>query len=113
MSLRENLAHSMNIIRAARQLSICEFSEELYVARSTMQDILSGTGNPRMDTVEHIAEQLHMDPISLLCDNEQNCPLLFPSLLHGLEFFDRLPAEEQSKLTYHLLEIATILGCKQ
>lgn len=70
MSLRENLAHSMNIIRTARQLSICEFSEELYIARSTMQDILSGTGNPRMDTVEHIAEQLRIDPLALLCDNE-------------------------------------------
>ena len=31
-----------------------------------MQSILNGTANPRTDTIEHIAEKLCINPISLL-----------------------------------------------
>ena len=56
MVLQKNLSAAMKVIRAARKQSITEFSEDLGIARSSLQDILNGTGNPRMDTVEYIAD---------------------------------------------------------
>ena len=66
MALQRNLSDSMNLIRAKRQHSITKFSEELGISRSAVQEILKGTANPRIDTVEHIAKQLKMDPLLLL-----------------------------------------------
>ncbi len=64
--LQKNLSAAMKVIRASRNQSITEFSEDLGIARSSLQDILNGTGNPRMDTVEYIASQLQVSPITLL-----------------------------------------------
>lgn len=59
----------MNAIRTSRNQSIAEFSEELGISRSSAQDLLNGRGNPRMDTIEHIASRLRISPLLLL-----SCP---------------------------------------
>ena len=66
MGIKHNLAKQLTTIRQQRGLSITEFSEELEIARSSLQDLLSGAGNPRTETIEHIANQLGIDPITLL-----------------------------------------------
>ena len=66
MAMCDNLARQLNEIRKARGLSITEFAEELNISRSTLQSILLCNGNPRTDTIEHIAEKLQIDPVSLL-----------------------------------------------
>ena len=72
MVLQKNLSAAMKVIRAARKQSITEFSEDLGIARSSLQDILNGTGNPRMDTVEYIADQLNVSPMALLSGSFQD-----------------------------------------
>lgn len=66
MSLQKNLSNNMKDIRYNHGYSLTEFSTELAISRSSLQRILDGTSNPRMDTVEHIAKKLNMDPLSLL-----------------------------------------------
>ena len=94
--LEKNLAAAMRVLRASRNQSITEFAEDLGIARSSLQDILSGTGNPRMDTVEFIAEQLDVDPVALLSgafDESQLQTAIL--LLNTIDAVSRLPAEQQ------------------
>lgn len=70
MAICKNLAQHLNDIRNERQLTITAFSEELGISRSLLQSLLKGTGNPRIDTIEYLAEQLHEDPIWLLSAQE-------------------------------------------
>ena len=65
--LQKNLSVMMNVIRRSRNLSITQFSEELGLSRSYTQALLNGRGNPRMDTIEHIASRLQINPLRLLC----------------------------------------------
>lgn len=71
MAMCENLARRLNEIRKKRGLSITEFSEELDISRSSLQSILLCKGNPRTDTIEHIARKLGVSPISLLSSQEE------------------------------------------
>ena len=66
MAMCKNLADHLNAIRLERKLSITEFSEELGIARSSLQLLLSGAGNPRADTVEFLADPLGTSPLWLL-----------------------------------------------
>ena len=67
MVLQKNLSVMMNVIRRSRNLSITQFSEELGLSRSYTQALLNGRGNPRMDTIEHIASRLQISLLLLLC----------------------------------------------
>ena len=51
MDMKTNLAHRLREIRQQKGLSITEFSEELEIARSSLQSLLSVDGNPRTDTI--------------------------------------------------------------
>ena len=96
----------MTVIKAARKLSVTDFSEETGISRSAMQEILKGTCNPRIDTVEHIAKNLHVHPAALLFPACSNSQLEFTLLLlQTLEAFSKLPKKRQlraAKLFYHL-----------
>ena len=80
MTICENLGSYLNGIRKASGKSITELSDELGISRSSLQSILNGTGNPRSDTLEHIAARLGIDlsealypkpPSTTLCLTEQ------------------------------------------
>lgn len=99
----------MNAIRAGRKQSITDFSEELGISRSSMQGLLKGNANPRMDTVEQIATRLQVDPLTLLAcpysEPELECAFL---LLQSLEAFSQLPEEkrrESAALFHSLIEL--------
>ena len=82
MSLQKNLSNVMNAIRRSRDQSLTMFAKELDISRSSLQEILNGTGNPRMDTIEHIAKRLNMDPLILLsCSySEEQLEIAMPLL---------------------------------
>ena len=82
MDICENLARRLNEIRKERGLSISEFSEELEISRSGLQAILLCKANPRMDTIEHIAQKLDICPISLLSSPEET--------QHSLQYFQKI-----------------------
>lgn len=66
MTLQKNFCNFISAIQHSSKESITAFSKELQISRSLLQEILNGTANPRMDTVEHIANRLQVDPIHLL-----------------------------------------------
>ena len=66
MEIQQNMANVMRVMKQTRGVSLAEFSSELEISRSTLQEYLSGTGNPNLSTVEHLAKKLGIDPITLL-----------------------------------------------
>lgn len=66
MVLQENLSKALQQIRDDRSWSIQRFADELYISKSNLQNLLSGRGNPRLGTVEHIADRLQINPVDLL-----------------------------------------------
>ena len=52
MELQENLSNAMNTLRKQCNLSVAALSKNVGIAKSSMQDILDGTGNPQIETEE-------------------------------------------------------------
>lgn len=108
MALQKNLSDSMNLIRAKRQQSITEFSEELGISRSSMQEILKGTANPRIDTVEHIAKQLQMDPLILLSPENVHANPVMP-LVQTIQMISSMNPRQRQRFMALFAELVSII----
>lgn len=98
MFLQQNLSNYMNALRSSKKQSITEFSEEIGISRSAMQDILKGSCNLRMDTVQYIADRLDVNPSDLLCspysDKQMETVL---TLLKTIDAFSNVPEPQREK----------------
>lgn len=66
MGIQENLADMLRAIKKLSGQSIEDWSVELGISPSTLQDYLKGAGNPTVKMVEHLADRLDIDPIALI-----------------------------------------------
>lgn len=66
MEVQQNMATVIRMIMETRNMSIDEFSEELEISRSTLQEYLKGKGNPSIKTVIHLSQKLKIEPAVLL-----------------------------------------------
>ena len=66
MGIQKNMALIIRAYKERKRLSTADLSDQLEVSRSTLQDYLNETGNPRADTIDHIAEKLNLDPAVLV-----------------------------------------------
>lgn len=103
MNLQKNFSNNMNVIHGSHSKTLTEFAEELCISRSSLQDILRGKCNPRIDTIEQIARQLGMDPLTLLSHPDSGD--LSP--LYGLP---HMPEEDRQELAAHFYAIIRILA---
>ena len=107
MTLQKNLSNTMNALRVSRRQSIAEFSEELGISRSSMQELLKGNGN----TIEHIAARLQMDPAALLsCSFSQGQMETALLLLQAIDTFSALSDEKRKRAAALLQELILIIG---
>lgn len=90
-----NLAESLKNMRAARNLSIAEFSRELYIPKSTLQSILA-EGQTSLHTAIHISEKLSI-PLDVLTGGQmtQEQFRVHSSLLSLLDWYSKLTKEQQ------------------
>lgn len=95
MLLSNYLSNYMKALRLQRNESITEFAEALGISRSETQRLLSGTCNPRLDTIEYIAKNLDVDPRELLGVSCSNDSPDFTSILDMLNDFCQNPMETQ------------------
>lgn len=91
----KNLSKNLLSIRRTRGLSQEEFSRELHIARSTLQQIEQGH-TPTLATLAHIASRLDC-PLSLLLDDAGTSIQQFRSLVEQLDWFASLSLENQSQ----------------
>lgn len=97
MSLQKNLSDSMTAIHANRRQTLTAFAKELGISRSSLQEILKGNGNPRIDTIEQIASQLRIDPLELLASSEDQLKIMLP-LSQFLDVICDLPDDKKQEL---------------
>ena len=109
MTLQQNLSNTMKAIRSIRKISITEFSEEIGVSRSEAQGILRGTSNPRLDTIQCIADNLNIDPLVLISSFSETQLEVSLLLLKSFDFFSKLSSEEQKEATRLLNEFLCLI----
>ncbi|MCQ4637161.1 helix-turn-helix domain-containing protein [Anaerovorax odorimutans] len=111
MTLQKNLATIMNAIRDTRDQTLTEFAKELDISRSSLQKILDGKGNPRIDTVEHLARHLDMEPLSLLSCSymEEQLHVAIPLLQIGDEIL-KLPKDKRLQFVELFHKIMLLLA---
>ena len=104
-----NFAKNLEAIRVLRSASLSEFSEELDVSKSTLQEILRN-GNTSLYTATHIAGQLKV-PLSTLTGevvSEESLDAL-SALLNSFNWFTFLSKEDQQTVTAHIRAIMEVL----
>lgn len=106
---QENLSAKLKALRALRGKSLEEFSEELQVSKTTLQEIESGKGNPTLVTLQLIAKNLGIPASALLGDTPDTSELLTSQLiLSALSFVQSLP-EERRTLVFRLFDQLVVL----
>ena len=109
MTLQQNLTNTMQAIRSIRKISITEFSEEIGVSRSEAQGILRGTSNPRLDTIQCIADNLNIDPLVLISSFSETQLEVSLLLLKSFDFFSKLSSEEKKEAARLLNEFLCLI----
>lgn len=106
MILQRNLSVFLRAIRASRNLSVAVFARQLGIARASLQSLLQGKGNPRLNTVEYLAEQLHIRPEALVfCTMQQQSVEATLLLRRLLDMMGLLPEEKQYRFVSLLSEL--------
>ena len=111
MGILENMA---DMLRAKRKLSgqsIEQWAETLGIAPSTLQDYLSGSGNPTLGMVEHLADKLGVDPLVLMSGDiepEQRQTALL--LLDTIQAVSVLPQAKRLQFAEQFMELVQLLG---
>lgn len=109
MGIQENIAAVIRAIKEARHKSLAELSEELEISRSALQEYMAGTGNPRIDTIEHLANKLGVDPVFLVSNSFDSSQLkTVLALLDTIEIASNLPAPKRQRFAELLLEIVSL-----
>ena len=102
-------AKNLEAIRKINNANLTEFSEELDIPKSTLQDILKD-GNTSLHTALHIAEHLNI-PLSTLTGGmvPVDKPDVLTILLRYFAWFDRLSKEEQKTVAAHFRSIMEVV----
>ena len=58
MGIQQNMGEVIGLLKKERGKSLAEFSTELEISRSTLQEYIKGEGNPNLEMVEHLSQKL-------------------------------------------------------
>ena len=108
--LNENLSRNLRMIYALRRGqqggNLAEFSSELGIGHTTLQNILSQKCNLTLDTVELIAEKLNLSPLQLLADQYPETDLTRGVLLlRVIGMYSGLPPERRGRVAMLLCRL--------
>ena len=92
MNIQKNIAAKIRFAMIQKNCSLDELARELGIARSTLQEYLRENSNPRLDTLELLAEKLGYTPAELISDVDA-CQLHDLHHLHRLHPLLQLFAE--------------------
>lgn len=109
--MAENMAYMMRLFKEKSGKSIEVLAQEWDIAPSTLQDYLSGKGNPTLAMVEHLAGKLGIDPVVLIAGREG--PGQYETalvMLDALPDIASLPEEKRREFAELFLAQARLLG---
>lgn len=111
MVLHQNLSNAINTIFLERKQTLTTFARELDISRCCLHDILNGTANPRLDTVEHIAKNLDIDSKSLIANsNTTNQLQFFSALLPANSAIPNLSGEKQKQFIAIISQMMNVIS---
>ena len=58
MKIRENIAIILKLTKEIRHMTLTELADFLQISRSQVQALMNQKANPRIGTIEHIADRL-------------------------------------------------------
>ena len=97
-SLNDTISKNLRMLYALRKRNLEEFSSELGIGHTTLQNILNRKSNLTLDTVEVIAKRLNLPPLSLLSpqypDTDLTCAFL---LLETLNLFQNMTYQRRQE----------------
>lgn len=106
MGIQENMANMIRTIKRSRGKSTVEFSEELEISPSTLQEYMKAKGNPTIQMIERLAEKMNIDPIALMSgkiDEEQYQIVVL--MLDTIQAVSDLPQPKRLKFAELFLEL--------
>ncbi len=110
MELKQALAQNLKSIRRTRKESLMDFSKEIGISKSTLQNIERGKGTT-LDTVECISQNLGIGADVLLSCNLARGQLgIIVQLLQEMNWFVDLSTEDQSEYIAHLDQMTKLLA---
>lgn len=109
MPISENLAGILRRIRAERQLSYTGFAEELGIPKSSLEAYLNGTGNPRADTLELLAKELHV-PITEIVSGPLPGQEQAETIMRAASLFSGLTPERRERGIQLFLELTALFA---
>lgn len=109
MGMRENMSEVMRMLKRYNKKSVEEISTDLDISSSTLQEYLSGKGNPTVSMIEHIAEKLGVDPIALVSGKieAEQSQIVF-LLLDTIQAVADLPQPRRLKFAELFLELVNL-----
>lgn len=109
MSISKNIAGTIKRYKETNHLSIAELSIALGVAKSAVESYLNGTGNPRADTIEILAEKCGISAAEMI---SAQSPVWEQAEIIGqaARLFSGLPPEQRERATTLFLSLVDILS---
>lgn len=108
MELKKNLSYNLKTLRKLRSKSLVEFSDEIGIAKSTLQNMESGK-NTTLDTVDFISEHLNISPIVLLSGEEPDDCKKLEQILATADWYRTSSREKQIRIRVLLNELMELL----
>lgn len=104
-----NLAESLKNMRAARNLSLAEFSRELDIPKSTLQSIMED-GQTSLHTAIHISEKLGI-PLDMLINGRmsERSYRMLDGLMTQLGWRFEMPKEDWDEACRHFFALVKII----
>ncbi len=107
MSIKDNFSDFLRRYQEVQELSVSDFARELDIAKSALEIYLKGSGNPRLDTLEHLAEKCGVTAAEIISDplpgQEQS-----EIIIQAAKEFADLPPERRERglqLFHDLMEL--------
>lgn len=109
MEILENMAEMLRAKRKLSGQSIEQWAETLGIAQSTLQEYLSGGGNPTLGMVVHLADKLEINPLALLSgDLEPEQRQIALLLLDTIQAVSVLPQAKRLRFAEQFLELVQL-----
>ncbi len=82
MNIQKNIKYNLTYAMKKENMSLTEFAKKLGIARSSLQQYLSGASNPRADTIQLLADKLNI-PVEALVGNPDFSPPVLSEKVTG------------------------------
>lgn len=111
MEIQRNMSIILNMFRTCRKQSLSEFAGDLEISRSHLQALLAQKSSPRIDTVEHIANKLGVEPYVLLSGTFVDAQIdVIEQLLGLIASLGEIPDDKRREFAKLMCEIVKLWG---